>query len=297
MKSNSLHDWFDYQPVIARPPYSWPEGARLAFAVVVSVEYYEMQPREGAALPASLPGGFGRGPYPDFRTWSHREYGNRIGVFRVMEALERHGLRATAAVDAYSARARPVILEECLRRGWEIAAHGEAVNRLLSSRLTEDDERAQIHASLEAIEHAVGRRAAGWHGPESGESARTPQLLAEACVKYLLDWPNDELPYTMRTSAGPLVSIPMLVDLDDVFAHWHRKLTMARWRRSIADALDRLLADGEKQPRMLVLNLHPWLIGQPWRISYLEEALADARRRSGIWFATCGEIADWHLSR
>ena len=116
-------------------------------------------------------------------------------------------------------------------------------------------------------------------------------------MRYVLDWPNDELPYTMRTPAGALVSVPMAIDLDDVFANWHRKLSMARWARSVSDALDTLLADGSTQPRALVLNLHPWLIGQPWRISYLAEVLEDLRSRQGIWFATAGQLADWHLRK
>jgi peptidoglycan/xylan/chitin deacetylase (PgdA/CDA1 family) len=178
-----------------------------------------------------------------------------------------------------------------MKRGWEIAAHGNAVTQVISSRLAEADERAQIAAALGAIEHATGTRPAGWHGPEYGESARTPGILASLGVKYLLDWPNDELPYAMTTASGTLVSVPMLVDFDDVFAHWYRKLTMARWQRSIADALDQLLEDGRTRPRMLILNLHPWLIGQPWRISYLDAVLADLRRREGIWLASAGEIA------
>jgi peptidoglycan/xylan/chitin deacetylase (PgdA/CDA1 family) len=255
------------------------------------MEHYEMFQKPGAPMPITLPGGFGRGPYPDFRTYSHREYGNRIGVFRVMEVLDRHGLRATAAIDAGVASTRPVIVEQCLERNWEIAAHGNAVTQLISAKLTEDEERAQVSAALDAVAKASGTRPAGWHGPEYGESARTPGILAELGVKYVLDWPNDELPYAMATKAGTLVSVPMMIDFDDVFAHWYRKMTMARWQLSIKDALDRLLDDGKTRPRMLVLNLHPWLIGQPWRIGYLDAVLEDLRRRDGVWLATAGEIA------
>ena len=285
------HAWFPSAPIVSRPGIAWPGGARLAFGVVVSMEHYEMFPKPGAPMPLTLPGGFGRGPYPDFRTWSHREYGNRIGVFRVMEVLDRNGMRATAAIDAGVASTRPAIVEQCLKRNWEIAAHGNAVTQLISSKLTEDEEHAQIGAALDAVAKASGVRPAGWHGPEYGESARTPGILAAAGVQYLLDWPNDELPYAMSAPAGTLVSMPMLVDFDDVFAHWYRKLTMKRWVQSIADALDQLLEDGRTRPRMLLVNLHPWLIGQPWRISYLEEVLRDVKRRDGIWLATAGEIA------
>jgi allantoinase len=284
--------WFESSPIVKRSPVRWPDGARLAFGIVVSIEQYEMAQGPGAFIPATLPGGMGRGPYPDFRSYSLREYGNRIGVFRLMETLDRHGLRATAAIDAAVATQKPVILRECMKRNWEIAAHGNAVTQMITAKLDAAQEREQVAAALGAIERACGKRPAGWHGPEYGESARTPEVLAELGVKYVLDWPNDELPYLMHTPSGPLVSVPMLVDFDDVFAHWYRKMSMARWQKSVADALDWMIADGEKQPRMLILNLHPWLTGQPWRISYLDAVLADLKRRKGVWSATAGEIAD-----
>lgn len=283
--------WFAAEPIVARPKASWPGGARLAFGIVVSIEHYEMFHPPGTVLPLTLPGGFGRGPYPDFRTYSHREYGNRVGIFRLMQALDQRGLRATAAIDARTAADKPVIVREAMARGWEIAAHGNAVTQLISSKLDEAAERAQVAAALDAVQRACGRRPAGWHGPEYGESARTPAILAGLGVKYVLDWPNDEQLYPMQTPSGTLLALPMLVDFDDVFAHWYRKLTMKRWVRSLADAFDRLLEDGRARPRMLLLNLHPWLIGQPWRISYLEEALDDLKRRDGVWIATASEIA------
>ena len=283
--------YFVWRAQPAWPKLDWPGGARLALGVVVCIEHYEIAPPASTIFPLSLPGGFGRGPYPDFRTFSHREYGNRIGVFRVIEALAKFGIRATAAIDAHTAQSKPTIVEHCLKQGWEIAAHGQAVTRMISSAMTEQEERDYVSASIRGIERACGRRPTGWHGPEYGESAHTPSILAELGIEYTLDWPNDELPFRMSTSSGSLVSLPMMVDFDDVFAHWHRKLPMSRWRRSVADALDRLLHDGAQSPRMLILNLHPWLIGQPWRISYLEEALSDIHARRGIWHATAAEIA------
>jgi allantoinase len=288
---STAHDYFPSDPIVDRPKVAWPDGARLAFGVVVSLEHYDLFQPPGSVIPITLPGGFGRGPYPDYRTYSHREYGNRVGIFRLMECLDRHGVRVTAAMDATVATTRPAIVEQCLKRGWEIAAHGNAVTQVISSKLDETAENVQIGAALGAIAKATGKRPEGWHGPEYGESARTPATLASLGVKYVLDWPNDEQPYPMKTPAGTLVSVPMLIDFDDVFAHWYRKLTMARWQQMIADALDRLLEDGKSRPRMLLLNLHPWLIGQPWRISYLDAVLADLRKREGVWLATAGEIA------
>jgi allantoinase len=274
----------------ASAPVVWPGGAALAVVFLLSVEHYEMRPPEDAFMPPNLPGGFGRGPYPDFRSVSHREYGNRVGVFRLLDLFARFGFSGTAAVDAFSALHRPAIVRRLVAGGWEIAGHGQTVNRVISARMPYEAERAYVADSLAAVERACGRRPRGWHGPEYGESADTPHILSELGVAYLLDWPNDDRPYWMRTRAGALISLPVAADLDDVCAHWHRRIPMERWRDSVIAAADRLAGDGHDDGRVLVLNLHPWLIGQAFRASYLEEVLAALARRTDTWIASANEV-------
>lgn len=282
-------------------PVSWPGGAALAVVFLLSVEYYELSPPADAFMPPNLPGGFGRGPYPDFRSYSHREYGNRVGLFRLLDLFAGFGLRGTAAVDAFTATHRPAIVQRLLAAGWEIAGHGQTVNRVISARMGDEAERAYVEDSLAVLERACGRRPQGWHGPEYGESPSTPRILAECGVGYVMDWPNDDRPYWMHTRSGRLVSVPVAADLDDVCAHWHRKVPMAQWRRSVVEAADRLAADGRAKGcadgRVLVLNLHPWLMGQAFRTSHLEEVLAALSRRPDIWFATGEEVAQQWASR
>jgi allantoinase len=285
------HDYYPPSPIVARDRLRWPNGARLAFAVVVSVEFYELQPSPDAFLPPNLPGGFGRGPYPDFRNYTHREYGPRVGLFRLMDVLDARQIKATAAIDARTASERPVIVDHCRKRGWEIAAHGRAVTDVLSSRLGEAEEREYIRTSLAALSQAAGAAPRGWHGPEYGESQRTVRLLAESGLDYVLDWPNDEQPYLMRAGGRSLVALPMAIDLDDVIAHWQRRLSMPRWRQAVIDAVDRLRLDGETTARHLILNIHPWLMGQAFRSTYLAEVLDHVRGCTDVWIATAGEIA------
>jgi allantoinase len=273
-----------------RPPLAWPDGRKVAVCIVISAEYYEMQPPAGSFVPPNLPGGFGRAPYPDVRAFSQREYGNRVGIFRVMEALDRHAIKATVALDASIAGRYPNLVAEFRRRDWEIAAHGFSLTRVISNHLSEDKEREHIRDVLEIIERATGTRPAGWHGPEYGESERTVALLAELGLAYVLDWPNDEQPYPMRASERPIISLPMALELDDVVANYHRRIPMARWVRAVQDAVDQLVADSSVSGRHLVLNLHPWLIGQPHRISYLEEVLTALCARDDLWIATAGQI-------
>lgn len=287
----------DNSMIVKRPPLVWPGGRRAAFSVVVCAEYYELQPPDDAFIPPNVPGGFGRAPYPDVRAFSQREYGNRVGIFRVMEALDNHQIRATVAADAVIAARYPYLIEQFQRRNWEIAGHGYSLTRVISNRMSEKQERDYIRASLDAVERACGTRPSGWHGPEYGESERTPALLAEFGVRYVLDWPNDEQPYLMNTPSGSIVSIPMALELDDVITHYHRRVGLARWRQAVAEAIDQLMADGDTGGRQLVLTLHPWLTGHPHRIGYVEEVLADAAGRSDLWITTTGEIADFYLSQ
>jgi allantoinase len=287
------NNFYERKPIVSRSKFTWPNGARIAFGVMVCLEHYELRPPKGAFLPVNLPGAGGRAPYPDVRAYSQRAYGSRVGVFRVMNALEKHGMKATAPIDVSTARNSPELVSKLRQLGWEIAGHGHAITQVISSKMTDVQERKYIRTALDALEDRFGSRPAGWHSPEYGESARTPGLLAELGVKYVADWPNDEQPYRMSTDGGPLISVPVAVDLDDVFAHWHRKISMERWQRAVTEALDQPLADEQRSGRMMLLNLHPWLIGQPWRITFLEALLGDIAKRKDIWLATAGEIAAW----
>lgn len=274
--------------IASRPPLRWPNDAPVALSVVVSAEYYELQPAPTSFTPANVPGGFGRAPYPDVRAFSQRDYGNRVGIFRVIEALERFGVPASAAIDAEVATRYPYIVQQFKTRGFDILGHGHAATNVISNHMSEADERAYIASALDTLQRATGTRPRGWHGPEYSESERTPALLAELGVEYVLDWPNDEQPFLMHVP--PLVSLSMALELDDVIAMWHRRISAERWRQAIAEALDQLLADGAKGGRHLILNIHPWLIGHPHRIGYLEDVLEDVRNRNGVWIATTSEI-------
>jgi allantoinase len=274
-----------------RPPLSWPSGHKVAICVLVCAEYYEMQPPDGSFAPPNLPGGFGRAPYPDVRAFSQREYGNRVGIFRVMDALDRYAVKATVALDASIATKYPYLVEAFQRRNWEFAAHGFSLTQVISNHMSEDEERTYIRKVLDIIEQAAGTRPIGWHGPEYGESDRTVALLAELGLQYLLDWPNDEQPYWMHPQDGPILSLPIALELDDVVSNYHRRIAMPRWARAVMEAVEQLVRDSSETGRHLVLNLHPWLIGHPHRISYLEEVLAALQARDDLWIATAGEIA------
>ncbi len=285
------HPWL---PMVNRAPLRWPEGARVALCVIVNLEHMEWQPGEGSYWRREMSGGFGNRRFPDYTRKTHREYGHRVGIFRVLDALEAVGIRPTIAMDLMTAENYPFLVEHCLGRGAEIIAHGVSVTQMITSEMGEDEERGYIARSLAGMEAATGARPRGWLGPEFGESERTPQLLAEAGVEYVCDWVNDEQPYSMTTGAGSLTALPICLDLDDVNALWERRMDVERYAGLVKESFDGLWEDGEKSGRLLVLNLRPWLVGQPFRIGYLEEALEHLTSRERVWAATGSEIVEWY---
>ena len=285
------HAWL---PMPRRPVLRWPKGARVALCVIVNLEHMEWKPSEGSWWRREMSGGFGNRPFPDYTRKTHREYGHRVGIFRVLDALEEAGIRPTIAMDLITAENYPFLVEHCLGRNAEIIAHGVSVTQMITSEMGEAEEREYIARCLNGMREATGTSPKGWLGPEFGESARTPQMLAEAGMGYVCDWANDEQPYGMITPSGSLVSLPICLDLDDVNALWERRMDVERYAGLIRESFDRLLDDGETTGRLLVLNLRPWLMGQPFRIGYLEETLEHLTSREGVWAATGSEIVDWY---
>jgi len=283
------HDLYRYSPLPERPKLTWPGGERLAFWVLLHLEYWELEPPEGSYRDPRFQGP--RGDFsPEYRYFTQREYGNRIGIFRILDLLDRHGLKVSVAANAGACQRYPYLVEECLRRDYEFVAHGDYQSRMITSDMSEDEERGVIASTTEIIETATGARPAGWLGVDSGESPNTPQYLAEAGYGYLLDWPNDDQPYVMKTEPD-IVSIPTQMEWDDVTALWLRHIPNPRYPGLVGEAFRTLHAEGAESGRLFGLPLHPWVIGQPHRIRYLEQALADITAFDDVWRATAGDIA------
>lgn len=282
------HSIYLYSPLPRRPAVQWPGGARLAFSVFVYLEYWELDPPEGSVRDrrfSEMSGYF----FPDYRTYSWHEYGNRVGIFRILDALDRHGIRATVALNGEAARRYPYLVAEFLKRGYEVAAHGTHATRMISSAMGEDEEQSYIAGAIDAIAGATGTRPRGWIGQDYGESTRTPFLLARQGIDYLVDWPNDDQPYPMSTEPS-IVSLPNQAEWDDVQLHWHRRMPMKRYPEIVGEAFDTLWEEGAVSGRFFGLHIHPWLLGMPHRIAFLEAALARICARDGVWQATASEV-------
>jgi peptidoglycan/xylan/chitin deacetylase (PgdA/CDA1 family) len=277
-----------------RTPLRWPNDARVALVVFLYFETWEIDPPQGSVYDKRHDGVIG-GLFPNYKTYSQYEYGNRVGMVRVLDLIDRHRLPVTVAANAGACEKYPYLVGQFRERGFEFAAHGSFATRMLSSQMGEPEEHAAIAASLDTIARATGTRPRGWIGQDYGESAVTPRLLAAAGLDYVADWGNDDQPYVLQT-APPLLSIPNQAEWDDVQMIWHRKVHPAIWRDTLLEAFGQLHADGRASGTVFGLHIHPWLIGQPHRIATLEAVVDRIAAAPDVWRTTAGGVAD-HVAR
>jgi allantoinase len=286
------HRLYAYSALPYRPKLNWPESNRVALLVTLYLEHWPfLAPKEDVRDPRYV-GEFG-GYEPDYRSFTQREYGNRVGVFRVLDVLLKHRLPVTVALGAEAARRYPPLVEACRERGYEFAAHGSFATRMLHEKLNVEAERKEIADGVAAVEQAGGARPTGWISQDYGESTRTPALIADAGLDWLMDWPNDDQPFWINPDR-PIVSIPNHNEWDDVQLLWLRRIPTPRYPALIADAFDRLWTDGASSGQVMQIGVHPWVFGQAQRIRYLDEALTAIAHRRKVWRTTAGEVARWY---
>ncbi|MBT5107405.1 MAG: polysaccharide deacetylase family protein [Rhodospirillaceae bacterium] len=282
---------FKYVPVNRRPKITWPGGARVALWVAPNIEYF--------ALDEPLPGDAherpGAGAHtPMVREWGARDYGNRVGVFRIMEVLERYGIRATVSLNSKVCDAFPEIIEDCLKLDWEFMGHCQGnMHRL--SEIPPESEREYIHETMARIKAATGKQPAGWLGAGLAETWNTLDYLVEEGCLYVSDWVNDDQPYMMDIDGKPLVYLPYSFETNDSPAIGRKGYTPGEFERMIKDQFDVLYREGAESGRVMAICLHPFIIGQPHRIGALDRALDYICKHSGVWKATGSEIVNHYL--
>jgi allantoinase len=276
---------FPYSPIIHRPRLTWPNGANVALWVIPNIEFFSLEEK----VPAGS-GGTGA-PVPDVPAWSARDYGNRVGVFRLMQVLDRHGIRATVALNSDVCAHHPAIIEEGQKRGWEWMGHNESNTRRLNEAPPGDEPRI-IRDTLATIARATGKRPLGWLGSGLQETWDTLDLLAAEGCEYVCDWTNDDQPYIMTLKGGhPLASIPYSHEINDKPAFERAHRTAAEFQEMICRQFDVLYREGAESGRVMAIAIHPYLTGVPHRIDAFDQALAYICKHDRVWKTTGTEIA------
>ena len=277
------HDLYDWSAIHERKPVIWPGDKSVAVWICVSLEYFPIMPTD---IPFRAPGHM-QTAYPDYRHYTARDYGNRVGIYRLLDAFAKAGMKASFATNSAIALRYPEMIAEIVASGHEIIAHSTDMNGTIASGLPADEEKALIATSLDTLERATGARPQGWLSIARSQSWNTPALLRAAGIRYCCDWVNDELPYRFNNG---LINLPLNHELSDRQIVNVQQQSADSYAQSIRDAFDWLAA--EKAGRLLPLHLTPYIMGLPYRISALEDLLCDLAARPQAWTATGAEIVD-----
>ena len=280
------HGRFGYQPITRRPDYRWPGGAGLAVYLGFNVEHFAFGEGLGATIgPAT--------PQPDVLNYSWREYGNRVGAWRCLDLFDRLGLPTGALVNTALYDHCPELVAALAARGDELIGHGHS-NAERQGALDEAAERQLLALCRERIAQHSGQAPTGWLSPWISESAHTPDLLAETGYRYTLNWCHDDQPVRLRTRDGQgLWAVPYPQELNDIPMIVSRQMDAKDFAQMVIDQFDEMLEQARSQPLVMGIALHPYLVGQPYRLRHLRRALehiAAVRDRGGLWFTTPGAV-------
>lgn len=273
---------FPYVPITDRPKLTWPGGARVAVWVCVNLEFF----------PFNEPVPQTAGQVPDIPGWSRTDYGNRVGIFRIMEVMDRLGVPGTAALNAEICDHHPQIVSRVLELGWGVIGHCQSNSRPLN-KVPAADERRVIAETLATIEKSTGKCPTGWLGASMAETWDTLDHLAAEGIQYTGDWLNDDQPFLLNTETpggGRMVALPFGGELHDKGAFTRRGYTPDDYTDMLVRAFDTLYREGAGSGRVMPIPIHPFVIGVPHRIGALEAALRHIRSFDGVWCATADDI-------
>ena len=287
--STPMLDRIGYCPLPGRPRLRWPHDARVAFWVIPNVEYYEFLPAREKVGRSGLPN-------PDIPSYAARDYGNRVGFWRMLDVLDRHRIRCTVNINLAVLEHFPEIREAMLARDWDFCFHGVYNSQPEPRGLSEAGERAYYQDAITMFHRLTGRRMSGAN-MLSRATPWMPDLLAELGFVYHADWMHDDQPTPIKVRQGKLVSVPYSVEVNDaILTLSSRPGTGDDFLQVARDQFDRLYAEGARQGMVMCLVLHPWVIGYPQWIGYLDKILAHIMGHDGVWQATAEQIAQHYLA-
>jgi peptidoglycan/xylan/chitin deacetylase (PgdA/CDA1 family) len=289
MPASTQSPRYDYQPIIDREPRLFPGGRRLAVIVYVNIEHvpFGSTSLAHAIYPGTLQFS------PDVLNHGWRDYGNRVGLWRLMRAMDAHGFRGTVNLNSDVCREYPRIIAEGSRRGWEWCVQGDN-NTSLQWSMPEDEERDFIQRQIAIVHAATGIMPKGWLSMCLAESHRTADLLAEAGIQYVSNYAHDELPVPLRVRSGSLLTMPYTLEINDVPTILGKGASAEVFAQMIRDQFDVLYAEALELPRVMSISLHPFISGHPFRMKHLAAALAYIAGHPDVWLTTAGEINDWY---
>jgi allantoinase len=279
------HGRYAYSAITRRADYHWPGKKRLAVYLGFNLEHFEFGGGLGAALGP-------KSPEPDVLNYSWRDYGNRVGAWRCLELFDSLKLPAGVILNTALYDYCPELIEACVKRGDELIGHGHT-NSERQGEFPENKEKALLKECKARIEQSSKVQVSGWLSPWISESLVTPDLLAETGYKYTLNWCHDDQPIEFNTRSGKLWSIPYPQELNDIPMIVARLMGAQEFADLIVDNFDEMLDQSKEQPLVMGIALHPYIVGQPYRLRHLRRALKHIAKNKKAWLTTPGKICDF----
>ena len=284
-------DRFEYSPIIDRPIISWPDNARVAFWLSPNVEYMEYDP---APNPRLFPVGSVTLPSPNMQRYRTRDYGNRVAFWRMLEVIDKYQIRCTASLNEAVLDHFPEIRDAMVARDWDYMSHGIYNNNVLTG-MSNDEEREFYRDIIDTLKKQTGKHLKGMLGPAISHTIDTPDLMAEAGLIYHTDWFHDDQPFPLKVKKGKLISLPYTLEVNDSAAAMENGTDGKYFAQICKDQFDVLYEQGAESGRVMCIALHPFYIGAPHRIKYLDEILDYILSHDGVWKTTADEIADYYM--
>jgi peptidoglycan/xylan/chitin deacetylase (PgdA/CDA1 family) len=278
------NELYTYSPITERPPIEWPEGKKMAFYVGTNIEHFLID--KGGTVSSPV----GAGLVPDAMHHGWRDYGTRVGIWRMIDLFDECGVRASAITNSDVCKHYPQIVEAGVQRDWAWIGHGQT-NSILQANMAEDEEAAFLDEMVATFDGALPKRPQGWLGPALSETFATPRLLRERGFTYLLDWCADDRPFPLTVPG--MISVPYSMDVNDIGLFVGKATTGSDYEQIVMDHFEVLLAEGGN---VMALPVHPFVVGQPFRFKYLSRVLKAITSHPDVWVTTSTDIADHYLA-
>ncbi len=278
---------FEYSAIVDRKPLKLPKGVRLIVWPVVNIEEWEItrpMPRQYSNPPGGVT------IVPDVQNWGWHEYGMRIGIWRIMDALKKHRIKPTMSINARVCETRSRVAQAALDAGWEFMAHTYIQMPIHKV----EDQRAMIRKTIDVLKKFTGKAPTGWLGPGRGQTPATLDYVSEAGFKWFGDWVMDEQPFYVKTKHGPILSVPYSVELNDIQIMLNGSHESDAMLKRVRDAFNLLYQESAKGARILSFGVHPYISGAAHRFGYFDAMLAYMKKQKGVVFWQGQEIHDWY---
>lgn len=277
----------EFSAIVDRPPLQFPKKAKVIIWSIVNLEVWDIaRPMARQVIPAPT----GLPLLPDVPNWAWHEYGMRVGFWRFKALYDSLNITPTLALNARVCLDYPRVAEACLKSNWEFMGH--SYEQMPIHKV--ENQAEMIEKSMSTIETFTGKRPVGWLGPGLTQTYETPDLLAAAGVKYIGDYPYDDEPTVIKTTHGPLVTLPYTVENNDIPMMIVQHHEAAYWTQKCIDTFDQYYLEAAERPKILSIAIHPYISGQPFRIAYLKKVYEHINKHADVVHMTGEQIYDWY---